>query len=81
MARGLGISFLKHIERTKAIAVLIESLSPDPAGDFEKLIEEMKIHSAGLPGRVRMLVFTKMDIADDGCVARLKKLKLVRRNL
>ncbi|MGO9480851.1 MAG: GTPase ObgE [Candidatus Kryptoniota bacterium] len=74
--KGLGISFLKHIERTKAIAVLIESLSPDPAGDYEKLIEEMKIHSAGLPGKVRVAVFTKMDVADDGCIARLKKLKL-----
>ncbi|MFZ1081569.1 MAG: GTPase ObgE [Candidatus Kryptoniota bacterium] len=77
--KGLGISFLKHIERTKAIAVLIESLSLDPVGDFEKLIEEMRIHSIELPKKVKMVVFTKMDIADDGCVGKLKKLKLPKK--
>jgi GTP-binding protein len=73
--KGLGISFLKHIERTKAIAVLIEPSSPDPIGDFEKLIEEMRIHSTELPKKVKMLVFTKIDVADDGYVGELKKLK------
>ena len=74
--RGLGISFLKHIERTKAIAVLIESTSPDPKNDFEKLMDEMRTYSADLPKKVKAVVFTKMDIVDDACVDALKKLKL-----
>ena len=74
--KGLGISFLKHIERTKAIAMLIESTSPDPRSDFDKLMDEMRTYSADLPKKVKMVVFTKMDIADEVCVQALKKIKL-----
>ena len=74
--KGLGISFLKHIERTKAIAILIEATSYDPKSDFEKLIDEMRTYSAELPKKVKMVVFTKMDIVVDGCAKELRKLKL-----
>ena len=77
--KGLGISFLKHIERTKAIAVLIESTSPDPGSDFEKLVEEMKLHSEELPKKVKMVVFTKTDLVDSERIKELKKIELPQR--
>lgn len=74
--KGLGISFLKHIERTKAIAVLIESTSSDPAGDFEKLMEEMRLHSGDLPKKVRMVVFTKTDLVTPSELKALSRIGL-----
>ena len=74
--KGLGISFLKHIERTKAIAVLIESMSPDPKNDLDKLMEEMRLHSQELPKKVKMVVFTKTDLVDQAGIKSLSKIKL-----
>ncbi len=74
--KGLGISFLKHIERTKAIAVLIESMSPDPKSDLDKLMEEMRLHSPELPKKVKMVVFTKTDLVDQAGMKSLAKIKL-----
>lgn len=74
--RGLGISFLKHIERTKAIAVLIEAISKDPAGEFEKLMEEMRLHSLELPKKIKMVVFTKTDLVDLSKLKALSKVPL-----
>lgn len=77
--RGLGISFLKHIERTKAIAVLIESTSADPKGDYEKLSEEMRLHSDVLPHKVKMVVFTKTDLVDEATLKKLAKIAFPRK--
>jgi GTPase len=77
--KGLGISFLKHIERTKAIAVLIESVSPNPEEDFEKLLEEMRLHSKELPKKIRLIVFTKSDLVDDDRVEELRRIKFPGR--
>jgi len=76
--RGLGISFLKHIERTKAIAVLIESTSTDPRGDFDKLMLEMKLHSSALPEKVRMVVFTKTDLSAGAQINKLSRVMFPR---
>ncbi len=77
--KGLGISFLKHIERTKAIAVLIESISPNPEDDFDKLMEEMRLHSEELPGKVRSVVFTKIDLVDEERIEELTKIKFPKK--
>jgi len=77
--KGLGISFLKHIERTKAIAVLIEAVSPKPKEDFEKLVEEMRCHSKELPMKVKLVVFTKSDLVDGARIDELRKIKLPGR--
>ena len=77
--KGLGISFLKHIERTKAIAVLIESTSPDPKEDFEKLLEEMRLHSEKLPKKVKMVVFTKIDLVGSLRSKELRKVEFSRK--
>lgn len=73
--KGLGISFLKHIERTKAIAVLIESTCSDPKEEFRKLMEEMRLHSEELPKKVRLIVFTKTDLVDQARKEELRKMK------
>ncbi len=77
--KGLGISFLKHIERTKAIAVLIESTSTDPEGDYAKLMEEMRLHSRDLPKKVMTVVFTKTDLVDQDALKELRKIAFPKK--
>ncbi len=77
--KGLGISFLRHIDRTKAIAVLIESVSENPKEDFEKLMEEMRLHSRELPKKVKMIVFTKTDLVDKSRMDDLQRIVFPRR--
>jgi len=62
---GLGLRFLRHIERTRIILYLI-NLSPDCERDalnqFEVLIHELGSYSADLLQRKQIVVFNKCDL-------------------
>jgi GTP-binding protein len=61
---GLGTRFLKHIERTRLIAHLVDTSDAndrDPVHDFEILEHELAAFSAGLAKKPRMVVATKLD--------------------
>jgi GTP-binding protein len=62
--KGLGIRFLKHIERTRVLAVLVEVTSDDPRGDAETLLQELKAYSPVLAERPMCFVLTKADLCE-----------------
>lgn len=68
--KGLGIQFLRHIERTRMLAFLIESTSDDPKQDFKTLVNELRSYNPGLLEKPSLVVLTKIDIVG----TRLKKL-------
>lgn len=72
--KGLGIQFLKHIERTKALLYLIDCTSPDIKKDYKILANELKAFSKDLPKKKKIIAITKLDIADDDVKKALKKL-------
>ena len=63
--RGLGLQFLRHIERTKILAILVAVDSPDIADEYRTLLGELEKFDRGLLEKPRLLVVTKMDIADN----------------
>jgi GTP-binding protein len=73
--KGLGIQFLKHIERTKALLYLIDCTSDDIKRDYKILANELKAFSKDLPKKKKIIAITKLDIADDDVKKALKKLK------
>ncbi|MFA5833531.1 MAG: GTPase ObgE [Bacteroidota bacterium] len=73
--KGLGIQFLKHIERTKALLYLIDCTSEDIKHDYKVLTHELKAFSKDLPKKKSIIAITKLDIADDELRKELKKLK------
>lgn len=73
--KGLGIQFLKHIERTKALLYLVDCTSEDIKNDLKVLKNELKQFSPDLPKKRSIIAITKMDIADDTVKKALKKLK------
>src|SRR4051812_35272798 len=74
---GLGVQFLKHIERTRLLLHLIDvsdaSGRPDPIHDFEVIMTELESFGAGLEEKPMMVVATKSDVANPKKLAELKK--------
>jgi len=72
--KGLGISFLRHIERTALIAVLIDVASPDPVRDYRQIREELRAYSEALYRRHHCVVLTKCDLlAPESSIPALPK--------
>ncbi len=61
---GLGIEFLKHIERTRVLIHLIDGLSEDPLRDYETIQKELAAFGHGLIDKPQVLAMTKMDLPD-----------------
>jgi GTP-binding protein len=75
---GLGVQFLKHIERTSVLVHLIDvsdaSGRPDPTEDYKVITEELKSFDPALPKKPTILVATKADVANPD---KLKKLTAI----
>jgi GTP-binding protein len=60
--RGLGLRFLRHIERTRTLAILIGADSDDAQAEYELLIAELRSYSETLAVKPHCVVVTKSDI-------------------
>jgi GTP-binding protein len=60
--RGLGIQFLRHLERTRVLALLVDVTSEQPAHDASLVERELALYSDGLAARPRVVVLTKADL-------------------
>mgnify|MGYP001825207950 CR=1 FL=1 len=67
---GLGIQFLKHLQRTRLLLHLVDlaplALDVDPVAQVRQLEQEMQKFDAGLMDKPRWLVFTKADLMPPG---------------
>ena len=76
LGHGLGIQFLRHIERTRLLLHLIDvsvSNERDPVDEFHAINSELAEHNPDLPKKPKIIVATKMDVAD------LKKIQKLTR--
>ena len=60
--KGLGLRFLRHIERTRVLLFLIECTAEYPAADYIKLLDELKLFSEKLLTKPRFVALTKTDL-------------------
>lgn len=60
--RGLGLQFLRHIERTRILAFLIPVDSMDWQSEYDQLRQEVEAYSLELAQKPHCVVFTKMDL-------------------
>ena len=60
--KGLGLRFLQHVERTRAVAVLIPVDSPDPQATYDLLRKEAASYSKELAAKPHVVVLTKADL-------------------
>ena len=78
--KGLGISFLRHIERTKVLVHLIDMAAidnRDPVRDYQILNKELLLYSKELLSKPHLIVANKMDLssANKNLVKFKKKVK------
>jgi GTPase len=73
---GLGFAFLRHIQRCKALAILLDMAGTDgrvPWDDYRAILEELRLFDATLLDRPQFVVANKMD--EPSADANLKKFK------
>jgi GTP-binding protein len=66
---GLGFQFLRHVERTSILLHLVdvsEMAEGDPAGNFEKINNELALYSSDLVKKPMAVAGTKLDIKGEG---------------
>ncbi len=76
LGHGLGIQFLRHIERTRLLLHLIDvsgSGERDPVDEFHAINSELAEHNPDLPKKPKIIVATKMDVADPKKVQKLTR--------
>jgi GTP-binding protein len=74
--RGLGLRFLRHIERNPVLLFLVPITADNIKAEYKLLLSELKNHNPELLDKKRILGISKMDLADDEAKAKLKKLKM-----
>ena len=60
--KGLGLQFLRHVERTRILAYLVSLEAEEPQDVYDRLRREVRLHSAVLDRRPHLVVLTKRDI-------------------
>jgi len=63
--RGLGIKFLKHIQRTKFLFHCLSLESNNLTKDYKAIRKELSAYSKDLAKKKEILVFTKFDLIED----------------
>ena len=80
--KGLGLEFLRHIERTSVLVHVLDSAAPeverDPLADLDAIEAELSAYG-GLEDRPRMVVLNKIDIADGRDLAEMVRPDLEAR--
>ncbi|MCB2193526.1 MAG: GTPase ObgE [Deltaproteobacteria bacterium] len=61
---GLGLTFLKHVERTHLFLYVVDLSGEDPAGDLWTVREELLAYDAKLAQRVAMVAANKLDLPE-----------------
>lgn len=78
LGHGLGVQFLRHIERTRLLVHMVdvsEATGRDPAEDFRVVMEELEGFSADLVRKPMFVVASKVDVAQDpGRIEQLRAL-------
>ncbi|HET9985362.1 MAG TPA: GTPase ObgE [Longimicrobiales bacterium] len=64
--KGLGLRFLRHIERTRTLAFMIPVDAADPQVEYEALRDEVRAYSAELAEKPHCVVVTKTDLLPPG---------------
>lgn len=74
--KGLGLKFLRHIERTKVLVYMIDITSEDYENDYAVLKNELKRYSRKLILKPNLLVLSKSDLIEESELNKILKKRL-----
>ena len=73
LGKGLGLTFLRHLERCRVIVHLVSMADEDPYASFKQIQTELKEYGMGLEKRPLIIVASKMD--EEGANEKLSDFK------
>jgi GTP-binding protein len=71
--KGLGLRFLRHIERNSVLLFMVPIDSENIAEQYNILLRELQLYNPQLIDKPRILAITKIDIFDDAFIAEIMK--------
>ena len=71
--KGLGLRFLRHIERNAVLLFLIPADSDDIVKEYDVLLNELQLYNPELLDKPRLLAISKCDMLDDELMAEIAK--------
>lgn len=71
--KGLGIRFLRHIERNSILLFLISADSPDVKEFYDILLNELKKYNPDLLDKKRILAVSKCDLIDEDTMKNIRR--------
>jgi GTP-binding protein len=81
--RGLGLEFLRHVERCSVLVHVLDTATlesdRDPATDLDVIEAELRAYGAGLADRPRVVVLNKIDVPDGRELAEMVRPDLESR--
>lgn len=80
--KGLGIKFLRHVERTRVLFHLVSAESEDPVKDYKTIRKELSKYNKSLLKKDEYLFLSKTDMVDSPTTKKhLTKLKKLNKNV
>jgi GTP-binding protein len=74
--KGLGHKFLRHIERTKILLILIDIMSEDIKSEYKIILNELESYSKLLSNKEKVLAITKSDLVTEDELKKIQKKKI-----
>ena len=71
--KGLGIRFLRHIERNSTLLFMVPANTEDVKKEYDILLNELKKYNPELMDKERLLAITKCDLVDEDTIKEIKK--------
>ena len=71
--KGIGLRFLRHIERNSVLLFMVPADSDDIQKEYQVLLNELEMYNPELLDKSRILAISKSDLADEEIVRELKK--------
>ncbi|MEK7121089.1 MAG: Obg family GTPase CgtA, partial [Patescibacteria group bacterium] len=79
--KGLGVKFLRHVERTRVLFHLVSAESEDPVKDYKTIRKELGVYNKSLLEKDEYLFLSKTDMSDAATIKKkLAKLKKLNKN-
>ena len=70
--KGLGLRFLRHIERNSLLLFMVPADSKDIKEEYNILLNELKLYNPELLDKSFLLAITKSDLLDEELIAEIK---------
>ncbi len=82
MGKGLGIQFLKHIQKTKVLLHMIDITTPDLMNTYQTIRKEFEDYDPSLLSKKEIILLTKIDLTDKDYIEKaIKKLEKTKKEI